>query len=92
MMLFILFMLAVNPVSVLAEGQIPRTKEKGWLGSTLFFLLDEGEYTFDIYGEQIFPNDQLKYSILTEHDQSVYNITALTIVKYIAHRSLTFEG
>jgi hypothetical protein len=42
------------------------------------FLLDEGEYTFDIYGAQIFPNDQLKYSILTEHNQSVYNISALT--------------
>lgn len=77
-MLFILFMLAVNHLSLLAEDQISRSKEKGWLGSTLFFLLDEGGYTFDIYGAQIYPNDQLKYSIMTEHDQSVYNIPALT--------------
>ncbi len=32
----------------------------------------------DNYCAQIFPNDQLKYSILTEHDQSVYNIPAST--------------
>jgi hypothetical protein len=32
---------------------------------------------FDIYGAQISPNDQLKYSILTDHNQSVYNISHL---------------
>lgn len=32
---------------------------------------------FDIYGAHIFPNDQLKYSILTDHNQSVYNISHL---------------
>ena len=41
-------------------------------------MLDEGQYTFDIHGAQIFPNDQLKYSILIEHDRSVYITTALT--------------
>jgi hypothetical protein len=40
-------------------------------------LLDKDDYTFDIYGAQIFPNDELKYSRLTEH-QSVYNISGLT--------------
>ena len=32
---------------------------------------------FDIYGAQISPNDQLKYSILTDYNQSVYNISHL---------------
>jgi len=50
------------------------------LHNTIFFLLDEVEYTFDIYNAQIFPNDQLKYSILTEHNQSVYNISNLSFV------------
>jgi hypothetical protein len=43
-----------------------------------FFLLDEVEYTFDICGAQIFPHDELKYSILTKHNHSVYNISRLS--------------
>lgn len=78
MMLSVLFILAINPMSLLAEGQLPLSGEKQLLDNGLFFLLDEGEYTFDIYGAQIFPNDQLKYSILTEQHQSVYNISSLT--------------
>jgi hypothetical protein len=30
-----------------------------------FFFLDEFGYTFDIGGEQIFPNDRVKRSIVT---------------------------
>jgi hypothetical protein len=73
-------MMAINPVSLRAEGQLPPYREKSMLDNTIFFLLDEPEYTFDIDGAQIFPNDQLKYSILTEHNKSVYNISHLSFV------------
>jgi hypothetical protein len=77
LLLSILFMMAINPVSLRAEGQISPYREKSMLDNTIFFLLDEVEYTFDIYGAQIFPNDELKYSILTERNNSVYNISRL---------------
>lgn len=54
-------------------------------------MLHKGEYTLDIVGTQIFPNEQLRYSILTQHHQSVYNISGLTfaIMAYImkTHKS-----
>ena len=78
LLLSVLFMTAINPVSLRAEGQLSPYREKTMLDNTIFFLLDEVEYTFDIYGAQIFPNDQLKYSVLTEPNQSVYNISHLS--------------
>lgn len=42
-----------------------------------FFFLDAFEYTFDIAGTQIFPNDTIKHSIVTEYNPSVYNISSL---------------
>lgn len=45
-----------------------------------FFFLDEFEYTFDIDGAQLFPNDTLKHRILSEYKQSVYNISRLDYV------------
>jgi hypothetical protein len=74
----VLFMVALNPVLLRAEGQLSQYREKSILDNTIFFLLDEVEYTFDIYGAEIFPNDQLKYSILSEHNQSVYYISNLS--------------
>ena len=80
LLLSVLSMTPINPVSLHAEGQqLSPYREKTMLDNTIFFfLLDEVEYTFDIYGAQIFPNDQLKYSILTEPNQSVYNISHLS--------------
>jgi hypothetical protein len=78
LLLSVLFMTAINPVSLRAEGQLSPHREKTMLANTIFFLLEQVEYTFDIYGAQIFPNDQLKYSILTEPNQSVYNISHLS--------------
>jgi hypothetical protein len=80
LLLSVLFMMAINPVSLRAQGQLSHYREKSMLDNTIFFLLHEVEYTFDIYGAQIFLNDQLKYSILTEHNQSVYNIPHLSFV------------
>jgi hypothetical protein len=42
-----------------------------------FFLLDAFEYTFDIHGEQIFPNDTVKHRIVTKYQPSIYNIPTL---------------
>jgi hypothetical protein len=47
-----------------------------WGGNTLF-LLDQLEYTFDVEGMQIFPNDTIKHSVLTEYKESVYAIPSL---------------
>jgi hypothetical protein len=73
-----LFVVALNPVLLRAEGQLSQYSERSILDNTIFFLFDEVEYTFDIYGAEIFPNDQLKYSILSEHNQSVYYISNLS--------------
>jgi len=40
-------------------------------------LLDSFEYTFDINGAEIFPNDTIKNSIVSEYSPSVYNISSL---------------
>ena len=40
-------------------------------------FLDAFEYTFEINGTQIFPNDTVKNSIVTEYKPSVYNISSL---------------
>ena len=53
----ILFMMAINPLSVRAEGQLSHFRDKSMLDSVIFLLLDEFGYAFDIYGAQIFPND-----------------------------------
>jgi hypothetical protein len=43
MMLSVLFMLAINPIPLLAEGDLSLSREKELLDNTAFFLLDEGE-------------------------------------------------
>ncbi|MDQ3836703.1 MAG: hypothetical protein M3270_07195 [Thermoproteota archaeon] len=40
-------------------------------------ILDSFEYTFDIEGAQIFPNDTVKNAIVAEYKPSVYNISSL---------------
>ena len=45
-----------------------------------FIFLDAFEYTFDIDGAQIFPNDTIKHSIVTEYNPSVYNLPSLQYV------------
>ena len=52
-------------------------QEKLLNNNIALFLLDAVEYTFDIEGAQIFPNDTIKYSIVTEYNPSVYNISSL---------------
>ena len=40
-----LFILAINPMSLRAEGQLSLSGEKELFDNSVFFLLDEGEYT-----------------------------------------------
>jgi hypothetical protein len=60
LVLSILFMMAIDSVSLRGEGQLSPCREKSMLDNTIFFLLEDVEYTFDIYSAQIFPNDELK--------------------------------
>lgn len=77
LLLSVLFMMAIGSVSLRGEGSSLHVETRAcWI--YYFFLLDEVEYTFDIYGAQIFPHDELKYSILTKHNHSVYNISRLS--------------
>jgi hypothetical protein len=59
-----------------AQSLLSRQEEK-LLDNIAFFFLDAFEYTFDIDGTQIFPNDTVKHSIVTAYKPSVYNIPRL---------------
>jgi hypothetical protein len=65
--------LGVLPV----HAQPPFNGEKSLSHSNALFLLDQLEYTFDIDGAQIFPNETVKNEILTQYKESVYNIPGL---------------
>ena len=81
-LLLSLFSVTIAIVAVPSEAQISFNREKRTLDPAIFFLLDRFEYTFDINGTQIFPNDTIKHSILTEYKQSVYNIPRLQYVLF----------
>jgi len=46
-------------------------------GNIALIFLDAFEYTFEVNGTQIFPNDTIKNSIVTGYEPSVYNISSL---------------
>jgi hypothetical protein len=56
------------------------SRQEKQLDNIAFIFLDAFEYTFDIDGAQIFPNDTVKHSIVTEYNPSVYNIPSLQYV------------
>jgi hypothetical protein len=60
-----------------SEAQPLISLEEKLSDNIAFFFLDAFEYTFDIDGAQIFPNDTIKHSIVTEYNPSVYNIPSL---------------
>ena len=74
--LFVL-LITITLVMLSAEAQPSFNREKKLSDHTVFFFLDEFEYAFEIEGAQIFPNDAVKDSIVTEYKQSVYNISRL---------------
>ena len=53
-------------------------KSSCWI--ILLYFLDAFEYTFKVYGAQVFPNDTVKHSIVTEYNPSVYNLPSLQYV------------
>jgi hypothetical protein len=64
-------------VTIQSEAQPSLSQHEGPLDNIAFFFLDAFEYTLDIDGAQIFPNDTVKNSIVTEYNPSVYNIPSL---------------
>jgi len=83
-------LIGIPPGSIQAEAVQPLLSLQEKLSDNIAFLfLDAFEYSFDIDGEQIFPNDTVKHSILTEYNPSVYNIPALhyTIMEHTINAS-----
>ena len=77
LLLLIISLTTIPLVTIQSEAQpLASQQEKPW-DNIAFFFLDAFEYTFDIAGTQIFPNDTIKHSIVTEYKPSVYNIPSL---------------
>ena len=89
-MLIVFISLTIVPfVTIRSEAQPSLSQQEKLLDNIAFFFLDAFEYTFDIDGSQIFPNDTIKHSIVTEYNQSVYNIPSLQykIMEHIINAS-----
>jgi hypothetical protein len=77
MQLLIIALTTIPLVTIQSEAQpLASQQEKPW-DHIAFFFLNAFEYTFDIDGAQIFLNDTIKHSIVTEYNSSVYNIPSL---------------
>jgi hypothetical protein len=90
MLLSIMLPSGILPGNIQAEAQQPLLSLQEKLPDNIaFFSLDAFEYTFDIEGKQIFSNDTLKHSIVTEYNPSVYNIPTLhyTIMEHTINAS-----
>jgi hypothetical protein len=75
--LLIITLTTIPLVSTQSDAQpLASQQEKPW-DNIAFLFLDAFEYTFYIDGAQIFPNDTIKHSIVTEYNPSVYNIPSL---------------
>jgi hypothetical protein len=77
LLLLIISLTTIPLVSIQSEAQPSFSRQEKLLDNTAFFLVDVFEYTFEIDGPQIFPNDTVKHSIVTEYNPSVYNIPSL---------------
>jgi hypothetical protein len=77
-MLLLIMSLSIIPlVTTPSEAQSLHSQQEKLFDNIAFFFLDAFEYTFDIDGSQIFPNDTVKHNIVTEYNSSVYNIPSL---------------
>ena len=77
-MLLVFISLTIVPFATIrSEAQPSLSQQEKLLDNIAFFFLDAFEYTFDIDGAQIFPNDTIKHSIVTEYNPSVYIIPSL---------------
>jgi hypothetical protein len=80
LLLLIISLITIPLVSAQSEAQPLPCRQEKLLDNIAFIFLDAFEYTFDIDGAQIFPNDTVKHSIVTEYNPSVYNIPSLQYV------------
>ncbi|MDP9015551.1 MAG: hypothetical protein M3M87_02170 [Thermoproteota archaeon] len=90
MLLSIILLTGIPAGSIQAETQQPlQSLQEIAPDSIAVLFIDVFEYTFDIDGEQIFPNDTIKHSIVTEYNPSVYNIPTLhyTIMEHTINAS-----
>src|SRR5215207_6037663 len=79
MLLLFISLTTIPLVIIQSEAQPLLSRQEKLLDNNniAFLFLDAFEYTFDIEGAQIFPNDTIKHSIVTEYKPSVYNIPSL---------------
>ena len=78
MVLLFISLITIQLVIIQSEAQPLLSRQEKLLDNNIaFFFLDAFEYTFDIDGAQIFPNDTVKHSIVTEYNPSFYNIPSL---------------
>ena len=78
MVLLFISLITIQLVIIQSEAQPLLSRQEKLLDNNIaFFFLDAFEYTFDIDGAQIFPNDTVKHSIVSEYNPSVYNIPSL---------------
>jgi hypothetical protein len=90
MLLSMILPTGISLGSIQAEAQQPLLSLQQKLPDNIAVLfINAFEYTFDIDGEQIFPNDTVKHSIVTEYNPSVYNISTLdyTIMEHTINAS-----
>jgi hypothetical protein len=79
MLLLFISLTTIPLVTIQSEAQSSQSEQEKLLDNNniAFLFLDAFEYTFDIDGAQIFPNDTVKHSIVSEYNPSVYNIPSL---------------
>jgi hypothetical protein len=79
MLLLFISLTTIPLVTIQSEAQSSQSEQEKLLDNNniAFLFLDAFEYTFDIDGAQIFPNDTVKHSIVSEYKPSVYNIPSL---------------
>ena len=89
LLVLIISLTSIPLVTIQSEAEPLVSRQEGILDNIAFFFLDAFEYTFDIDGAQIFPNDTVKHSIVTEYNPSVYNIPSLEykIMEHIINAS-----
>jgi hypothetical protein len=80
-MLLLFILLITVPLVIIQSEALPLLSRQEKLldinNNFSLFFLDAFEYTFEIRGAQIFPNDTVKRSIVSEYNPSVYNIPSL---------------
>jgi hypothetical protein len=80
LLLLIISLITIPLVNTQSEAQPLLSRQEKLLDNIAFIFLDAFEYILDIDGAQIFPNDTVKHSIVTEYNPSVYNIPSLQYV------------